>query len=76
MFLILLMVLFTIIGYFLFWLPPAIGGAIAFGIFFGILSRGLYFLFNINKRITKAHPTQRELDLEDFKKEMKVLKKI
>jgi len=71
MFLILLMVLFTIIGYFLFWLPPAIGGAIAFGIFFGILIRGLYFLFNINKRIIKALPTQKELELEDFMKELK-----
>ncbi|PEJ53339.1 MULTISPECIES: hypothetical protein [unclassified Bacillus (in: firmicutes)] len=71
MFLILLVVLFTIIGYFLFWLPPAIGGAIAFGIFFGILIRGLYFLFNINKRITKALPTHKELELEDFMKELK-----
>ncbi|WP_088069603.1 hypothetical protein [Gottfriedia luciferensis] len=71
MFLILLVVLFTIIGYFLFWLPPAIGGAISFGLFFGILIRGLYFLFNINKRITKALPTQKELELEDFMKELK-----
>ncbi|PET44897.1 MULTISPECIES: hypothetical protein [unclassified Bacillus (in: firmicutes)] len=75
MYLILLMVLFTIIGYFLFWLPPAIGGAIAFGIFFGILSRGVYFLFNINKRITKAYPTHKELELEDVKKELKEIKK-
>ena len=71
MFVFLLIVLFTILGYLLLWLPPAIGGAIAFGIFIGLLSRGLYYLYNINKRISKALPTQKELELEDFMKELK-----
>ena len=71
MYLFLLIILFTIIGYLLLWLPPAFGGAIAFGIFLGLLSRGLYYLYNINKRITKTLPTQKELEFEDFMKEIK-----
>ncbi|MET3194891.1 hypothetical protein [Bacillus sp. OAE603] len=71
MYLFLFIILFTIIGYLLIWLPPAIGGGIAFGIFIGLLSRGVYYLYNINKRISKALPTEKELELEDFMKEIK-----
>jgi len=71
MYLFLLIVLFTILGYALLWLPPAIGGVIAFGIFMGLLSRGLYYLYNMNKRIAKAFPTQKELEIEEFMKEIK-----
>lgn len=71
MYLLLLIVLFTILGYALLWLPSALGGVIAFGIFMGILCRGIYYLYNINRRITKALPTQKELELEDFMKDLK-----
>jgi hypothetical protein len=67
----LLIILFTIIGYLLLMLPPAIGGVIAFGILMGCLYRGFYFLRDIHKRISKALPTERENELKLFMNEIK-----
>ncbi|AKO93067.1 hypothetical protein BEH_13860 [Priestia filamentosa] len=57
MYLLLLIILSTIVGYLLFLLDPLIGGIIAFGIIVGCLLRGLYLLEDIRKIISKTVPT-------------------
>jgi hypothetical protein len=63
MYLLLLIVLSTIIGYFLFLLGPLIGGIIAFGIIVGCLLRGLYLLEDIRRRMSKTSPKPNKVEM-------------
>ncbi|MGK9185470.1 hypothetical protein KXS12_24945 [Priestia filamentosa] len=63
MYLLLLIVLSTIIGYFLFLLGPLIGGIIAFGIIVGCLLRGLYSLEDIRRRMLKMSPKPNKVEM-------------
>ncbi|KPB06011.1 hypothetical protein [Bacillus sp. CHD6a] len=56
MYLLLSILLSTILGYLLLMMGPLVGGFLAFGIFAGILFRGLYLLNDIHKRLTKDEP--------------------
>ncbi len=56
MYLLLSIILSIILGYALLMMGPLVGGLLAFGIVAGILFRGLYFLNEIHKRITKDEP--------------------
>ncbi|SMF76150.1 hypothetical protein SAMN06296056_1214 [Priestia filamentosa] len=56
LYLLLLIVLSTIVGYLLFLFGPLIGGIIAFGIIVGCLLRGLYLLEDIRGRMSKTSP--------------------
>ncbi|MFP7486236.1 hypothetical protein SFC65_18920 [Priestia filamentosa] len=56
MYLLLLIILSTIVGYLLFLLGPLIGGIIAFGIIVGCLLRVLYLLKDISQRISQTTP--------------------
>jgi hypothetical protein len=62
MYLLLLIILSTIVGYFLLLLGPLIGGIIAFGIIVGCLLRGLYLLEDIRGRISKASPKPNKVE--------------
>lgn len=76
MYLLLLIVLSTIIGYLLFLLGPLIGGIIAFGIIVGCLFRGLYLLEDIRGRMSKTSPKPNKVEtaynnyLEEKRKNM------
>ncbi|MGB3260025.1 hypothetical protein [Paenisporosarcina sp.] len=52
-----LIVLFALLGYFLFILGPVIGGCIAFGIIVGCLFRGISLLTEINSRLVHLTPS-------------------
>jgi len=52
-----LIVLFALLGYFLFILGPVIGGCIAFGIIVGFLFRGISLLTEINSRLVHLTPS-------------------
>ena len=56
MYLLLSIILSIILGYVLLLMGPLVGGFLAFGIFAGILFRGLYLLNDIHKRLTKDEP--------------------
>lgn len=54
MFLLLLIILSSILGYVLLMMGPLVGGLLAFGIVVGCIFRGLYLLHEIHKQLSPS----------------------
>jgi hypothetical protein len=57
-FLFLLIILSSILGYVLLIMGPLVGGILAFGIVVGCIFRGLYLLHDIHKHLSNSHGNQ------------------
>lgn len=62
MFLFVLILLGIILAAILFSLGPVVGGIIGSGIVLGVLFRGLYFLYDINLRISEINPKRDKVE--------------